>query len=427
MSFSCDHCGFKNNEVQPAGQIQEQGIKYTFKIKHPGDLERQIVKSDTAILRIETIDLEIPPGRGRLTNVEGVLTEVLQNLKESQLARKIQDPEAFEKVDVIVQALSKTLNMPAKYSCNITLDDPAGNSWIEPSPTADPSSKENYVRKQYPRTPEQNSLLGLGDPQHGDESASLGEKAVEQQPDDAWGVTDSEIVEGRAYDLPIPCPGCTAPAQIQMRMVNIPHFKQVVIQSVHCNQCGYRTNDVKTGGEIPEKGQRIWLDVKTAEDLSRDILKSENCLLRVPDINLEVQPGSMGARFTTVEGLITQVRDDLKASIFDIGEDDSIPSTDSMPEATRNTWVAFFAQIDKALKAEVEFTMVMEDPLAGSYCQTRGDPSTDPQVRIEDYERTEAEEEELGLADMKTHLNENGEYVREPSREGVNEIEAKTD
>lgn len=88
MSFYCEHCHFKNNEIQPAGEIQEQGAKYIFKLDQMDDLERKVVKSDTAILRIEELEIEVPPGRGRLTNVEGILSEVHQDLEGSQKNRK---------------------------------------------------------------------------------------------------------------------------------------------------------------------------------------------------------------------------------------------------------------------------------------------------------------------------------------------------
>jgi zinc finger protein len=43
--------------------------------------------------------------------------------------------------------------------------------------------------------------------------------------------------------------------------------------STNCDRCGYRDNEVKSGGAIPEKGKRITLRVEDREDLSRDILK----------------------------------------------------------------------------------------------------------------------------------------------------------
>jgi C4-type Zn-finger protein len=43
--------------------------------------------------------------------------------------------------------------------------------------------------------------------------------------------------------------------------------------STNCAACGYRDNEVKSGGEVSAKGKRITLKVEDVEDLSRDILK----------------------------------------------------------------------------------------------------------------------------------------------------------
>lgn len=408
MSFYCEHCHFKNNEIQPAGEIQEQGLKYSFKLDSSDDMERQVVKSDSAVLRVEDLDIEVPPGRGRLTNVEGILTEVLKDLESPQESRKKEDPELYEKIDSIIQLLIKML-IGEKFPFTISLDDPAGNSWIEPSP-ADSSIKGKHIHKQYPRTAEQNAALGLSTNTDQNDGGGSAEMVPQIQPDEGDGMEDVEILEGKTYDLPVFCPGCTKPAHMLVQMVNVPYFKQVIISTTQCDLCGYQTSDVKTGGEFPEKGKRIWLDVKDPEDLRRDILKSDTCNLSIPECKVEVQPGTMGGRFTTVEGLVTQIRDDLKGSVFDIGEDEI--STDSMPVSQKNQWAEFFAQLDKAVSGEIHYTILMEDPLANSYCQLLGDPGKDPKVRSEDYERTEEEEEELGLNDMKTHLNEDGEYVK---------------
>lgn len=154
---------------------------------------------------------------------------------------------------------------------------------------------------------------------------------------------------------------------------------------------------MKTGGEIPEKGRRITLTVKNMEDLARDILKSESCAMSCPELNLSVEPGTLGGRFTTIEGLLTQVRDDLHSSIFDIDT-----AGDSMDLGTKEKWEAFFTKLSTAIKGEVEFKIILEDPLAASYVQSLTAPEPDEQMSTEEYERTEEEEEGLGLRDMNT-------------------------
>ncbi|OCL02205.1 zinc finger protein-like protein zpr1 [Glonium stellatum] len=402
MSFDCPHCHFKNSEVQPAGEIQQRGIKYALKADQEEDLNRQIVKSDTCLFRIEDIDLEIPPGRGQLTNVEGLLAMVADDLDQKQSERKKLVPDVYEKIEGIIQTL-KQMAGGSKFPFTITVDDSAGNSWIEPS-TDDKLGK--YTRHEYPRSAEQNAALGLA-------SGGVEAPATELRPEyhanqlypqipaesNINNVDEEDIVENRVYSFPASCPGCSKSCATNMKMVNIPHFKQVVLMSTVCEHCGYRSNEIKTGGEVPEKGRRITLSVENIEDLTRDILKSESCAMQCPELHLSVEPGTLGGRFTTVEGILTQVRDDLHASIFDTNDN---TGGDSMDAASRDKWEAFFNQLSAAIKGEVKFTIILEDPLASSYVQSFTAPEPDRQMKVEDYERTDEEEEHLGLKDIKT-------------------------
>lgn len=420
-SFYCEHCHFKNTEIQSASEIQQKGTKYVFTLDHLDDMERQVVKSDTAIFRIEDLDLEIPPGLGRLTDLEGVLGEVLKDLEYGQKRRKKEEPELFEKIDSVVQYLIKMMH-GCQYPFTITLDDPAGNSWIEPS-TKDVGKK--YIRADYPRTPEQNATLGLGEIQNHGEAHILESKL--ETVDDSAGMEGVDIKSGLIYSMPCECPGCSKMVMLKMQMVDVPYFKQVIISATSCDACGYRTNDVKTGGEIPDKGQRIWLQIRGPQDLSRDILKSETCLLEVPECKVQVVPGTMAGRFTTVEGLLTQIRDDLRGSIFDIDDTDGAAG-DSMPDDKKTAWNEFFDKLDKAIRGEFMYTIMLEDPLANSYAQSFNAPEPDPQIVIEEYERTADEEEELGLNDIKTQMEANGEYVKETADAGPSKnIEEKVE
>lgn len=421
MSFECPECNFKNAEIQSAGEIQQRGIRYKFKVDSNLDLQRQVVKSDTCVFRIEDIDLEIPAGRGQLTNLEGLLSMVQQDLSAKQAERKEVDEALYTQVQGVIDNLGTMLS-GGKFPFTITVDDPAGNSTVEPSPT-DRSGK--YVRSEYPRSAEQNAFLGLGDaPEEQDaEQDPTGAPATNIRPEyhstqlyPAVGpngaiprttplniTDDDDIIENEVYAFPATCPGCTAPCTTNMKMVRIPHFSEVVLMSTVCEHCGYRSNEVKSGGEVPEKGRRITLQVQSALDLSRDILKAESCALQCPELSLSVEPGTLGGRFTTVEGLLTQVRDDLKASIFDVDDDNSgVGTGDSMERSQRSKWSEFFEGLDAAIAGERQFTIILEDPLAGSYVQSFTAPEPDAQITIEEYVRTEEEEENLGLRDIKT-------------------------
>lgn len=48
----------------------------------------------------------------------------------------------------------------------------------------------------------------------------------------------------------------------------------------------------------------ITLNVDKADDLKRDLFKSETCYVSIPEIELELDYGTLGGVFTTVEGLL---------------------------------------------------------------------------------------------------------------------------
>ncbi|KAI9780580.1 MAG: nucleolar zinc-finger protein [Peltula sp. TS41687] len=402
MSFSCPHCNLQNSEIQSAGQIQEHGCRYNFTLSGKSDLSRQVVKSDSSIVKFVELDVEIPAGRGRLTNVEGLLTGLIEDLEFEQPARRSLNSDLHAKIEEVLSKGRKMLE-GERFPFTMILDDPAGNSWVEPSME---KHDGRLARSEYKRTAEQNEALSLS----GSGTDTAGPKVSGMQTRAAPNLQEgngddnnftSEIVPDEVYSFPTSCPGCSKSCVTHMKMVNIPHFKEVVIMSTVCDHCGYRTNEIKTGGALPSMGRRIVLRVRNPEDLARDILKSETCAIFSPELSLTVQPGTLGGRFTTVEGLLTQVRDDLRAQIFDVGdEDEDEKGGDSVPAKQRERWGKFFAQMEKAIKGEMNFSIVLEDPWASSYVQSLCAPDDDPQLVVEDYERTEEENEELGLNDI---------------------------
>ncbi|GAO49453.1 zf-ZPR1-domain-containing protein [Saitoella complicata NRRL Y-17804] len=394
MSFACPHCGFRNSEIQNAGVIQPRGCIQTLQVTSKGDLDRQVVKSETCSSTFVELDLEIPPQRGQLTTVEGLLSTVLEDLDADQPARKDVDPETYEKIAAFIQKGRDMLEGRA-FPFILRLNDPAGNSWIEPQP-GDPQTK--WSRVEYDRTPEQNQALGLANPEEG------------QQDDD-------DIRPDEVHTFPASCPSCTHPCNTHMKLVEIPHFKEVVIMSTVCDDCGYKSNEVKTGGEVSSLGRKITLKVEDADDLARDILKSETCALSVPELNLDLHPGTLGGRFTTLEGLLAQVHDELYGRVYS-------QQSDSMETEKNEKWQAFLDGLSEAREGKRQFTIILDDPLAASYLQNIYAPDPDPNMTTEDYERTHEQNEDLGLNDMVLEgyedENENEAAKREAEEEAGN-------
>lgn len=92
--------------------------------------------------------------------------------------------------------------------------------------------------------------------------------------------------------------------------------------ATNCDACGSRTNEVKSGSGICEQGVSIKLKLTDPIDMSRDVLKSETCYVLIPELDFEMSSGTLGGKFTTLEGLLISIREQL-------GEDNPLVSGDS--------------------------------------------------------------------------------------------------
>lgn len=101
-SFDChdEECGEHNNEVTFGGEIQLQGCAFTLEVTEQKDLDRQLIKSDSASVLLPGLEFEIPPNtqKGEISTIEGFLMTAAKNLGLFQEERLQQNPEVGEKV-----------------------------------------------------------------------------------------------------------------------------------------------------------------------------------------------------------------------------------------------------------------------------------------------------------------------------------------
>ncbi|KAG5388977.1 hypothetical protein IGI04_030518 [Brassica rapa subsp. trilocularis] len=414
-AFECPHCGERNNEVQFAGEIQPRGCSYRLEVSAGDDkmFDRQVVKSESATIKIPELDFEIPPEaqRGSLSTVEGILARAADELSALQEERRTVDPKTAEAID---QFLSK-LRACAKADSSFTfiLDDPAGNSFIE-NPHA-PSPDPCLHIKFYERTPEQQAALGYlsnssqtGQPErdhppstaaipHGAIGAAAGHRAIAQSnstdiSDNLFRYTAPEEV----MTFPSTCGACMKLCETRMFVTKIPYFQEVIVMASTCDDCGYRNSELKPGGAIPKKGKKIILSVRNIADLSRDVIKSDTAGVKIPELDLELAGGTLGGMVTTVEGLVTQIKESLaRVHGFTFG--------DSLDESKKNKWREFGSRLTKLLSLEEPWTLILDDELANSFISpVTDDIKDDHQLTYEEYERSWEQNEELGLNDIDT-------------------------
>lgn len=160
-----------------------------------------------------------------------------------------------------------------------------------------------------------------------------------------------------------------------------------------CEACGHRTNEVKSCGGVEPHGVRIEVTITGKEDFTRDLLKSETCYMEIPELELEVGPAALGGRFTTVEGIIAEIKEQLSSSTAFMGDSTDAENVNRIQE--------FISQLIQFLEGNITITLILDDPAGNSYIQTLSDDGPDDKLKITKYKRNFEQNEELGLNDMK--------------------------
>ena len=435
--FRCEECNFVSNETMSTAALQENGVKFTLTLTKQEDLNRQLIKGQYAKVSIPSLSFEIPSKtqNGTVTTIEGLLSHSLRDLQATCSAYEEEMGAASEKGDTALEkqyeaTLEKlrdflsTLTQHLAGICfpfDVVLDDISGNSHLENpfAPEADP----NMVIKHYIRSPEQNAELGIRDVSLSaaaaaaagsasaagtaggdDEGAKSSAINIREQSSNraGWITFDKKehmlenITPQEVFQIPTPCAMCENMGSTRMCQTSIPHFKDVVIMSFTCEECGFKSNEVKAGGGVPEKGRKFTLKVSGTkpEDMHRDLLKSNTAKVEIPELDFEMVAGSMGGLYTTVEGLLKQMQDQLaSANPFSRG--------DSADSENRKKFEMFLEQMAKCRTGLVPFTLIITDPMDHSFIYSPGDDGfEDADLTREYYERTFEENEDLGLNDM---------------------------
>ncbi|KAL0809130.1 hypothetical protein ABMA28_012754 [Loxostege sticticalis] len=397
MSFSCEECGYENNEIQPGGAFAEFGVRWKLHVDTQTDLNRQVVKSDYTSVRIPELDFEIPAQsqKGEVTTVEGIISRAVSGLTQDQAARREQHPEAAEQIDQFVARLQELRVLEKKWT--LELEDISGNCFVE-NPSA-PRKDPRCERSDFKRTKEQNHALGIFTHEEVTEEPEAKLPVNTDSlltPSDPSQCSYEKLEADEVLQFRTNCPECNAPADTNMKLTKIPHFKEVIIMATICDACGHRTNEVKSGGGVEDKGVRFEVRVANKEDFSRDVLKSETCSMEIPELELEVGGRALGGRFTTAEGLLRATVEQLAESPGVIGD---------APSLANNSLEKFVEKLNEVLECKRTVTIVLDDPAGNSYVQSLNDedPSQpDDGLKISRYERSFEQNEELGLNDMKT-------------------------
>lgn len=168
------------------------------------------------------------------------------------------------------------------------------------------------------------------------------------------------------FSAEITCPACGNKSLRYVELLyDTPFFGNVLIQTGHCHNCGYRFTDV----EYAEVGRptRVIFTPRDGDDVAKSFLiRSKTGTVYSPDLGFTLEPGSHGESYiTTVEGFLYKVID--YAERLKTLEPEKSDVVDS-----------FIEKVYRKIE-EGGFTLVVEDPLGKSFIS----PYRSDTVRVE--------------------------------------------
>ncbi|XP_054164296.1 zinc finger protein ZPR1-like [Oppia nitens] len=359
ISFECPHCHYSNNELQPVQDIGDRGIRFEIKCHTSQDLMRRIVKTEWAEIQIPEVEFEVKKQTGLITTIEGIIERAIDGLTLNIQQTNDDDSSRQKLCDFVVQ-LNQLKDGTKPFT--FIMNDISGNSFIESfcSPELDPQVSSN----RFIRGIEEDKILGI----------YSADNDVKDEPNNE--------LKNEVLQFATNCPNCSVPVFTNMKVQQIPHFKEVIIMATNCDSCGHKTSEVKSGAGIGEKGIRITLKVKDENDLKKEVVISDTCAIEIPELDVKLSMTGSG-KYTTVEGIAQSMENDLKKS-------NPFITGDSHIESIKKKIELFCQKLSNLL----EKTIILDDPCGNSFITNADDVVT--------YERTFEQNEELGLNDIKT-------------------------
>lgn len=90
-------------------------------------------------------------------------------------------------------------------------------------------------------------------------------------------------------------------------------------------------------------------------------LQSDTCCLSVPELDIEVGPAALGGRFSTVEGILAAMKEQL------LGSD--VVFSDSADKENVKKLEEFHKKFNDILDGHQAVTLILDDPAGNSYVQ----------------------------------------------------------
>ncbi|XP_070392912.1 zinc finger protein ZPR1 [Dermacentor albipictus] len=182
------------------------------------------------------------------------------------------------------------------------------------------------------------------------------------------------------------CLQCRENGTTRLLLTKIPFYKEIVVMSFRCEHCGWQNSELQPAATIQPTGIRFELLVRTKQDLNRQVVKTKDAAVVVPEVELEIPARTQEGSVTTVEGVLQRVALGLETSMADCSEGEG-----------RVKLSDFVSRLKKLQELKTPFRLILDDPSGNSFVENPQAPGADPSMTVRRYQRTADQDSSLGI------------------------------
>ncbi|HEY3362433.1 MAG TPA: ZPR1 zinc finger domain-containing protein [Methanosarcina sp.] len=156
------------------------------------------------------------------------------------------------------------------------------------------------------------------------------------------------------FETKICCPLCQTDLVMNWQRDNIPYFGEILYVSARC-QCSFRFADTMILSS--KEPMRYEMPVETIEDLDARVIRSTSGTIRIPEMGVTIEPGSVSESYVTnIEGVLQRIRDVLiTASRWVQGDEEKSSRSEEL-----------LCMLEAVIQGKRKITVIVEDPLGNS-------------------------------------------------------------
>jgi len=134
----------------------------------------------------------------------------------------------------------------------------------------------------------------------------------------------------------VKCPACLdGDLQVLSDQVVIPHFGDVLISTLLCPRCGYRSSDIVPLEKLPPR--RYVLQIDGPQQMKIRIVRSGSSTVKIPEIGARIDPGLFSEGYVTnVEGILQRFQKILYQLLRDFTSSYDEPDSEEKIKRTRD-------------------------------------------------------------------------------------------